>query len=241
MPQVGQPFNPFKIFVGSFIPNALLRYPDLSPSAKLVWARLAQYAGQDGMAYPKMATIADQVGLSEVYVQKRLKELVDKGFLVRHKAVGKQRLLHFPDTYTFIFHACFASQLVGTGDIPEYTSVDVPEYTSNQENQSLRESRTTPLPLKGDNGFDRFWEAYHYKVSKGQAELTWRKLKPNEELQKIILAAIPRLHASETWTKDKGRWRQHPSTWLNAKGWEDELPSSNDDFFPFPTDDAGDV
>lgn len=240
MPQVGQPFNPFKLFVGSFIPNALLRYPDLSPSAKLVWARLAQYAGQDGMAYPKMATIADQVGLSEVYVQKRLKELVDKGFLVRHKAVGKQRLLHFPDTYTFIFHACFASQLVGTGDIPEYTSVDVPEYTSNQENQSLRESRTTPLPLKGDDGFDQFWKAYPKKVAKVAALRAWRRLHyPN--LVATIMATLERFKSSPDWLKNRGAYIPHPATWLNGRRWEDELPSSNDDFFPFPTDDAGDV
>ena len=143
MPQVGQPFNPFKLFVGSFLPNALLQYPDLTPSAKLIWARLAQYAGKDGRAYPKIATIANQVGLSEVYVQKRLKELVDKGFLVRQKATGQQRLQHFPDTYSFLFHPCLSAQIVSPGDIPEYTSEDISEYTSNQENQYQENQKTS--------------------------------------------------------------------------------------------------
>jgi hypothetical protein len=223
MPQVGQPFNPFKLFVGSFIPNTLLQYPNLSPSAKLIWARLAQYAGQDGRAYPKMATIANQVGLSEVYVQKRLKELVDNGFLVRQKATGQQRLQHFPDTYSFLFHACFASQLVGAGDIPEYTSGEVSEYTSNQENQLKRIKELPPLPPKGDlAGFDLFWKAYPNRKAKGDAQKAWLKLKPDADLLRTILAAIERQKESAGWTKEGGQFIPYPATWLNQQRWEDE-------------------
>ena len=50
--QVGEVFNPFQLFIGAMIPSAVLRNPDLSPSAKLVFARLAQFAGRQGKAWP---------------------------------------------------------------------------------------------------------------------------------------------------------------------------------------------
>ena len=48
--QIGDVFNPFQVFIGTMIPAAVLRNPDLSPSAKLVFARLAQFAGRQGKA-----------------------------------------------------------------------------------------------------------------------------------------------------------------------------------------------
>jgi hypothetical protein len=41
-PQPGQPFNPYNVFHG-IIPEALVRYPDLSPGAKIAYGRLVRY------------------------------------------------------------------------------------------------------------------------------------------------------------------------------------------------------
>jgi len=41
----GDRFNPTQIFIGSFIPNVLMRYPGLSDGAKLVWHVLASTLG----------------------------------------------------------------------------------------------------------------------------------------------------------------------------------------------------
>lgn len=152
MAQVGQSFNPYKLFVGSFLPNALLRFPGLSSSAKLVWARLGQYAGKDGRAFPRMATLAEEVALSEVQVQRLLKELVEHGFLCRQKATGEGRLRHLPDTYTFLFHSCFDARLCFSRDIVDDTSEDIGDDTSNIRESVLRESKERPpISPKGDD------------------------------------------------------------------------------------------
>jgi hypothetical protein len=70
--------------------------------------------------------------------------------------------------------------------------------------------------------FDRFWQAYPRKKSKGQAEKSFTKINPDEQLLAIMLATIERAKKSEDWRKDNGKWIPYPSTWLNAKGWEDE-------------------
>ena len=63
--QIGDVFNPFQLFIGAMIPAAVLRHPDLSPSAKLVFARLAQFAGRQGKAWPSEQTLGREVGLGD--------------------------------------------------------------------------------------------------------------------------------------------------------------------------------
>ena len=60
------------------------------------------------------------------------------------------------------------------------------------------------------------------KKSKGQAEKTWIKLNPDEQLVAQMVATIERAKKSRDWQKDMGQYVPYPSTWLNAKGWEDE-------------------
>ena len=76
--------------------------------------------------------------------------------------------------------------------------------------------------LKQQQMFDAFWEAYPRKRSKGQAEKTWTKLNPNDELLDAILTGLENAKRSTQWQKDGGQFIPYPSTWLNAKGWEDE-------------------
>ncbi len=72
-----------------------------------------------------------------------------------------------------------------------------------------------------EKSFALFWKAYPRKVNKGKAEKAWYKLKPNEQLFSKILQGIERAKSSDDWLKDYGQFIPHPSTWLNAKGWED--------------------
>ncbi len=70
--------------------------------------------------------------------------------------------------------------------------------------------------------FERFWEVYPKRVSRGQAEKAWKALSPNEQLIESILQAITRAKTSEMWRKESGKFIPYPATWLRAKGWLDE-------------------
>lgn len=84
-----------------------------------------------------------------------------------------------------------------------------------------------PIPRKrgqaGSALFDRFWSAYPRKISKGKAERAFNSLKPGDSLVTCMLVAIERARESDQWRKDGGRFIPYPSTWLHARGWEDEL------------------
>jgi phage replication O-like protein O len=78
------------------------------------------------------------------------------------------------------------------------------------------------------DAFARFWSAYPKKKSKGQAEKAFAKIKSSEQLIDAMVAAVERAKTSEDWRKADGQYVPHPATWLNARGWEDETPSSID-------------
>jgi hypothetical protein len=67
--------NPYKMFLGAFLPNWLLRRQELSPGAKLCYARLAQYAGENGVCYPKQETLGEDLGVSRYQVLRYIAEL----------------------------------------------------------------------------------------------------------------------------------------------------------------------
>lgn len=79
--------------------------------------------------------------------------------------------------------------------------------------------------------FGDFWVSYPVKKSKGQAERAWAKLNPDEQLHDAILDGLERAKTSEQWVSANGRFIPHPATWLNARGWEDELPGGVADDF----------
>src|SRR5690242_3185637 len=101
--QPGQPFNPYKHFTGSWLPTWLLQRRELSPGAKLVYARLARYAGKRGVAYPRQSTLAEEIGLRERQVRTYLLELRKIGLIeARKSGTGK------PSRYSFLTHLWMA-------------------------------------------------------------------------------------------------------------------------------------
>ena len=71
--------------------------------------------------------------------------------------------------------------------------------------------------------FEIFWKSYPKKKSKGQAEKAFFKIRPNEQLLAIMIARIEQAKTSEDWIEEQGKYIPHPATWLNARGWEDEI------------------
>jgi hypothetical protein len=74
--------------------------------------------------------------------------------------------------------------------------------------------------------FDRFWEAYPHKKSKGQAESAFAKLNPDELMLERMLRAIRQQADHRKQLEAAGQFvpeHKHPGTWISAKAWEDEL------------------
>ena len=71
--------------------------------------------------------------------------------------------------------------------------------------------------------FIEFWSSYPKKKAKEAALKAWKKLKPNPELIKSILASIEAHKKTHDWQKEKGQFIPYPATFLNGKRWLDEV------------------
>ena len=257
--KVGEVFNPYGMFVGSFVPNALLRYKGLSSTAKLLWARLAQYAGKNGECFPSQKTLAEELGITERQIITMLKQLVAKGFIKQEKPKGLDKLVHKTSRYYFLWHKYFdisqtsdGNQMCSPESEENFTSESEENFTSS-ERESIEKEREYkekedgslfPSPLKGKNllkknpplkekillleeGFNKFWTIYPWKVAKAPAFKAWTKLCPDSSLLEIILSAVEAHKKTKQW-QDK-QFIPRPLTWLNQKRWEDELEEKSDD------------
>jgi hypothetical protein len=83
-----------------------------------------------------------------------------------------------------------------------------------------REEKRREEKEKNDEAFDVFYKNYPKKKNKGKAEQAWKKVKP--EQYQLIMDALANACSSDDWKKDDGKFIPYPSSWLNAKGWEDE-------------------
>jgi hypothetical protein len=112
-----------------------------------------------------------------------------------------------------------------TGDIDTCAPDDAQEDTHDAPMDKPSSKSGPRSPFKSgrqEQLFDEFWAEYPKKRSKGQAEKTWVKLKPDEQLFEAIMTGLKRAKTSVDWAKNGGQYIPYPSTWLNAKGWEDD-------------------
>jgi hypothetical protein len=94
------------------------------------------------------------------------------------------------------------------GAIPE-------KRTSNKEQE--REEKNNAHASRSLTDFEKFWEAYPKKKSKGQARKAYAKAVERAPPDQILAAAT----VLRSMPLDK-KFIQHPATWLGADGWLDE-------------------
>jgi DNA-binding transcriptional ArsR family regulator len=96
---IGERFRPYRQFLGSIVPEWLERRTELSAIDKLIYGRLARYAGKDGRCFPRIKTLADSLGVSASAVRKHLAVLRGLG-LIEASSLG----LGMQNEYHFLIH-----------------------------------------------------------------------------------------------------------------------------------------
>ena len=160
--QPGQPFNPYGLFHGAFIPEAICKYRGLSPGAKVVYARLCRYAGKDGYAYPALKTLTKETGISETQARGYVKELEKERFI----AVDRENRHYRKDgsggsnRYSFLWHAAFVGDSGALRKVPPIRkSEGVPpgisepptptEISSRRESSSRKSAKESQALVAG--------------------------------------------------------------------------------------------
>lgn len=69
--------------------------------------------------------------------------------------------------------------------------------------------------------FNKFWEFYPKKKSKGDAFKAWQQEKSKRPPLADVLKALVVLRASDDWQKSGGQYVPYPASWIRSWGWAD--------------------
>lgn len=122
--------------------------------------------------------------------------------------------------------AAVTTAAIGNGDVtvgnadPSIRNGSVTGSDTDTEVKRSRSSRRDDPAV--DDGFAVFWAAYPKKVARQAALRSWRRLRPDVDLQMWILRGLEKAKRSDQWTRDGGAFVCHASTFLNGCRWEDD-------------------
>lgn len=100
----GEAYSPYRVFLSAPIALDVMAMPNLSPGAKLLFARLALYAGRNTSCYPSLERLACDLGTSTDAIGRSLKELTDAE-LIRRKRKGPGKTAECE----FLWHAALSA------------------------------------------------------------------------------------------------------------------------------------
>jgi hypothetical protein len=223
--RVGEPFNPYRMFRGIFVPEALCRSSDLLPGAKLTYGRLVHYAGESGDCHPSVATLAKEIACSERQLRYHLSQLTDRGFIRRVHRSGKAT------RFEFLWHPVFEAE-------PLQQSAGDPCNALPQK----RVKKT--LPHRGQEwgpSFGEWWTIYPRKVSKPDGRRAYQKVIVNgsskddlaEDLRRFVdfagrhkqLMTATSVYANGEFAARAADKIPYPATFINRGDWL-SLPES---------------
>lgn len=111
--------------------------------------------------------------------------------------------------------------------IPDINTDIKPDIKPCKSNNTPYNPSTDESQKYDNKIFEKFWNEYPKKISKGNAEKWFKKNKPTNDLVDLMIEKLKIYKETEQWKKDNGKYIPYPSSWLNAKGWEDEIQSNN--------------
>lgn len=210
-----------------------------APTPRHVLLCLANYAGEDGVgAFPSIARLARDTGLSERAVQQNLAKLAEAGVIVAgNQALAAARIDRTdrrPNVWNIDMDAT-GRQGTQRGEPAAPRRVNGVNLVQNGVN--LATERGEPAapdpsinptasvkeqehvqPAAARSRFADFWAAYPNKKSRQEAEKAWRRLKLDDRCDELIA------HIALMQSSDDG-WRRGyipmGSTYLNQARWED--------------------
>lgn len=237
--------NPYRRFFGSMVPEWLARRPEISPGPKLAYARLARYARDQGVAWPHLCELGEQLGVGEEQAGRYVRELAKHALIhIERQGLSRPNRYHFLD-HPWITDNEFAPESVGSGDdtsvgsgdgrsvgtetadlsSPSSSSERVTEesHSSSRERDPGATNARSELPV--EDRFEIFWESWPKRAGrrlyKSKALAIWKRL-PLEDQRLAVKGARRYAAASAAGAQgamDAFRWLRD-QLWTE---WQDDV------------------
>ena len=197
---------------------------------------LRHYNKSKGCAWPSQDRLAELMCVSTMTVKRRLKVLekeqvitVVRGWDGYKRAVNQYHLvgtIGIPDLEDINVTHGVAEEDLSDISVTQISNADVTQISNADVLRTrLNLTRSKELDLKRYlPEFEEFWNAYPKRVGKGKAHAAFTKATQHTNAQTIIQAAAQ--YAQAPGLPEK-QYIPHPTTWLNAESWEDDLPAAH--------------
>lgn len=137
--------RPGVAFTFAQLPNWLAWRKEVSPEAKLVYAKLVQYAGDRLTAFPRIDKLALHVGLERRTAQRKLKELVELGLL---SVVEEKQDRRKPTIFKFPRHPWMSQLAPGAkGPVLRRTAADADDVDDEADAEDFEGEETLASPV----------------------------------------------------------------------------------------------
>ena len=229
------------------LPAAVRYDPELSSSAKLLFAEISALTGETGYCFAKNSYFEHLYNLSERTVSRLIKDLAERGYIrIEDGSGGKETRKLYAGINPL---SAPPDKNVGT---PRQKCLPSPDKNVGENNKNNNKSINPPKAPQGAGAdyvpkaapdwkperFAAFWTYFPLHKSKQAAIRAWDKLKPSDELLAVIGKALRRQIAEEKARAEKARrpfeWKLYASTYLNNARWTDaeEPQGSNPETVP---------
>ena len=178
------------------------------------------------LSYQKLCDDLPLISISKRAFAERLKKMVDFNILT-------YKLIKENGTFTAYGFGDLYENLIAKkegGCSLNSNGVAVQTATKNNLLNNKKIDNNKLLSTKENELFQKFYNEYPKKKNKGDVEKWFLKNKPSEELVDLMIKKIKLLKETYDWKKNNGQYIPYPSTWLNKKGWEDEVAESDDPY-----------
>jgi len=217
---------------------ALAFKSDLPANLKLTFLALCDNADNHGRLFPSIAHLCEKTSQTERTVKAHLKALTQREIISNtDEYVGRSgripvRQINIDSLNrgkSCTINPIGEDKVIGENDCKQSGKMTVSNRGKSLqvigEKSSPRNHQGTIKESSGNHHalFNDFWTQYPRKRSKPQAQVAFKKLNPDEDTMKAIIHAIMLQKESREWREDGGKYIPYPATWLNSRGWEDQL------------------
>ena len=162
-------------------------------------------------------------GVTEATIEKSLQELANIGSILLYDVDGESYFC-FPNWADHQRIQTKKSRFPSPDD-GTLKKVTVSHGESPPESNPFRIQSESKSEDNAREDFEKFWSAYPRKA--GNKQKAFEAFKKAGVSLEILLDAIENQKQSSQWSKDNGQFIPHPTTWLNGKRWEDQLPADS--------------
>ncbi len=199
-----------------------------------LWVHLITYVDDYGRGDARPAIIKGacfpfRERLANKDIEKGLADLAGAGCVGLYQVDGKP-YLYFPnwEEHQRVRTKVSKYPAPETGSVLQPLAADcgeLPQSAARIQNPNPESRIQNPNKSSGDDraaDFERFWNEYPRKINKQGA---WKAFLKVDVSVEVLLSALENHKRSAQWVKDGGQFIPHPTTWLNQKRWETELPT----------------